>query len=116
MTEALLRDFIAEALGEEGYIVHTTDSAEGARTTLAAHSVRLLICDLYASGIPSTQFIPELRATTRADVPVLIIVDDQRALAQLKLCDSTCCLPMPFDLDEFLQRVAVLSGLHRQSS
>jgi DNA-binding response OmpR family regulator len=109
VSDAVLRDFIAEAVGDEGYVVYTADNTAGVQAILEARSVRLLITDLYFSSMTCAQFITELRATTRADIPVLIIADDPQLKEQLKLCPITCCLPMPFDLDEFLQCVAGLS-------
>ena len=105
-SDAVLCDFLAEALGDEGYVVRACHDVESARTALARQSVSLLICEFHLRGILCAPFIPELRHTSLNGVPVIILADDPLAVQDLNLSDIAYCLPMPFELDALLDCVA----------
>ena len=108
-SDAVLCDFIAEALGDEGYVVRASHDIESARATLVRHSVSLLICEFHLPGILCAQSLAELRDTSLSGVPVIILADDPLAVQHLNLSDIACCLPMPFELDPLLDCVAIFS-------
>jgi DNA-binding response OmpR family regulator len=98
--------FIAEALRDEGYTVHTAFYPADARAVIIAQRPDLVLLDLHLPGKPGDILMQDLKDDGLDDVPVVIITADAKAVQALSMDGIAYCLMKPFDLDELIECVA----------
>ena len=98
--------FIAEALGDEGYTVHTAFCPAGARAMIIAQRPDLILLDLHLPGKTGDILVQDLKDDGLKDVPVVIITADAKAVPALSMDGIADCLIKPFELDDLLACVA----------
>jgi DNA-binding response OmpR family regulator len=99
-------EMITEVLTEEGYIVRTSLSPREARVAIAERCPSLVLCDIHLPEETGVMLVNSLKASALADVPVVFIMADMRAVRELSKDSSTLYLLKPFDIDELIDWVA----------
>jgi CheY-like chemotaxis protein len=104
--DAPTADFIAEALTDEGYRVHTVSNAECALTLALSLRPNLILCDLHMPGLDGISLVEDLRTHGLTEVPIVLMTSDAAAAKRLAPESISFCLLKPFDLDDLLDCVA----------
>jgi CheY-like chemotaxis protein len=99
-------DFIAEALGDEGYIVRATYDAGSALAAIEADQPDVILLDLRLPGIDGVDVFRLLHDRGLATVPIILMTADNNALQELTTQGVKFILFKPFDLDTLLNCVA----------
>jgi signal transduction histidine kinase/CheY-like chemotaxis protein len=107
--ERRVRDALALLLRRAGAAVETADSADSARTRIAARRPEVILCDIAMPGVDGYQFIAELRRE-KLDVPAIAVT------AHVSESDSRRALTAGFDLHvakpiDFERLVGAIAGL-----
>jgi DNA-binding response OmpR family regulator len=106
--EARIRDFLARALGAEGYAVDVAGDGEQGSSRARANRYDLVILDLLLPGRSGLEVLSELHRDL-PDLPVLVLSargDLQTKLRGFQL-GAVDYVAKPFSLDELLARVRV---------
>ena len=103
--DAPTRAFIAEALGDEGYITWTAHDATTALAAISQHPPNLVLFDLPLLGSTTTCPLAALRSN-HAGLRLVVMTTNRTAAETLLVQDITDCLVKPFSLDELLDCVA----------
>jgi DNA-binding response OmpR family regulator len=99
-------DFIAEALGDEGYTVRATYDAGSALAAIEADQPDVILLDLRLPGIDGVDVFRLLHDRGLATVPIILMTADNNALQELTIQGVKFILFKPFDLDTLLNCVA----------
>jgi CheY-like chemotaxis protein len=76
-------EMITEVLTEEGYIVRTSLSPREARVAIAERCPSLVLCDIHLPEETGVMLVNSLKASALADVPVVFITAEMRAVREL---------------------------------
>lgn len=73
--EAIIRDFVCEILGDEGFTTHALETADEAKTYLSAHAdkVSLLLTDILMPGELNGADLANLSGEQWPRIPILIM-------------------------------------------
>lgn len=99
-------EFIAEALGDEGYSVRTARDSAQAQRLLAEWRPDLVLMDMHMPGKPGDLLVHELRSSGIGDLPIILMTADTRLADVLARQGMPFCLIKPFNLDDLLDCVA----------
>jgi CheY-like chemotaxis protein len=99
-------EMIADVLAEEGYAVRTALSPREARGAIAERRPNLVLCDVNLPGETGVSLVRSLKNSVLADVPVVFMSADIRAIRELSVDGSTFCLLKPFYIDDLIQCIA----------
>lgn len=73
--ESIIRDFVCEILGDEGFTTHALESADDAKVYLESHAdtVSLLLTDILMPGTLNGADLANLSGDTWPQIPILIM-------------------------------------------
>lgn len=104
--EALIGDFIAEVLEEEGYRVVTAVGGAQALTVLAALHPQLILMDMFMPGMSAMELLAQIRAAPEwRPIPVMLMSASTSVDALVQQHGFAGFLVKPFDIDVLLGRV-----------
>jgi two-component system alkaline phosphatase synthesis response regulator PhoP len=98
--------FIAEALRDEGYTVHTALAPADARAVIVQCHPDLVLLDLHLPGKTGDILVQDLKDDGLAHIPIILMTADAQAAQELSMEGFAYCLLKPFDLDELIDCVA----------
>ncbi len=103
-------EFLAEILELEGYTVVTIDRADHAEQLLTADLPDLILLDVLLSGKDGRDIVKKLKhqAETR-HIPVIMFSAHPNAEETARAAGADDFLAKPFELDELLKKIALLS-------
>ena len=104
--EALIGDFIAEVLEEEGYRVVTAVGGAQALTILASLNPQLILMDMFMPGMSAMELLEQFRvAPGWRPIPVMLMSASASVDALVLQHGFAGFLVKPFDIDVLLERV-----------
>src|SRR5262245_38660215 len=112
--EKNMRASLQTMLGDEGYAVHTVESAEEALKLLAAEEFFMVITDARLGGMSGYEFLQKVHAQT-PDLPALMITayaTPKLAVEAIK-AGAENYLAKPFAPEELLHAVGRCAERHR---
>lgn len=105
--EAPITELIADALQDEGYIVHTTTSGIEALAMLEDRATDLIMLDAYMPGMSGKELLAHIRSHPgHAQVPIIVMSASAPAADSLAHYPTTTVLLKPFDIDVLIDLVA----------
>jgi DNA-binding response OmpR family regulator len=109
--EPTLRELVAEALREAGYLIDTAANGAEALELMRRDVPHAVILDLMMPLLDGAGFINLKRLNPRfAAVPVLLVTAAYGAYDAAERLGASACLTKPFELDELLAAVDRLVG------
>ena len=109
--EPTIRELIADALREAGYLAETAANGAQALRQLQRHRPDAIILDLMMPVLDASGFRELLRLDARAaQIPILVVSATYDVEEAAKRLGATACLRKPFELDELIGTVARLVG------
>lgn len=106
--EPLVREALASALADEGYMVDTAAEGAEALDRLRAAKPDAILLDLMMPGINGRQFLQRLREDVAySAVPVLIMTAVQGLELNLASIGASDIVEKPFDINDLLNKVAL---------
>jgi DNA-binding response OmpR family regulator len=100
------RDFVAEVLEEEGYLVRSAESTTHALAAIEAESYDAVLLDLRMPGINGVELFRILYERSLATMPIIFMTADNKSLQELLAQGVKFILFKPFNLDTLLKCVA----------
>jgi len=100
-----IRDFIAMALGDEGYEVATVHDGAAALEVMAGFRPDLILLDLRMPGMDGWEFSHAYRQAPPPRVPILVLTAARDAGASASEIDADAFLAKPFELRDLLALV-----------
>lgn len=104
--ELAIAGLIVEFLTDEGYVVYSALNSADAATLIAQNPPRLILLDLGHPTTPGTALIGQVRAASRATIPLVLMTTAPHKAAPLLVPGAIECLAKPFDLSDLLACVA----------
>src|SRR5689334_2005572 len=98
-SDRALRNVIAQALEEAGYLVLQATDRTSMYLALVAHEPDLLLCAIDYVGERATAWINTAHALAQSALPIVLMTTEPVDVA---LPGVAACLIKPFDLDELL--------------
>jgi two-component system nitrogen regulation response regulator NtrX len=105
-------EFIAEALGDEGYMIRTAQYVETALAAIQQRRPDLVLLDLPVVYGSTPSLLDTLRDNSAAGLPIIAMTTNAKIVEELLALSITDCLLKPFTLDELLDSV----GRHIRAS
>ncbi|MGE3543301.1 MAG: response regulator [Kofleriaceae bacterium] len=110
--EPMVRDTLGQVLSDEGYVVDLAIDGETALDRLRVARPDTILLDLMMPGMNGRQFLQSLRDSPEYNaVPVLIMTAVHGLNVNLAALGASEVVEKPFDVDELLNKVALL--VHR---
>jgi CheY-like chemotaxis protein len=104
--EAVVRDTVAEALRDEGYVVDTAANGLDALERLNEHRPDLVLLDLMMPIMDGRAFMRECQRDPRCiGMRVIVLSAAHRAADWATALGAHACVTKPFDLDELLEKI-----------
>jgi len=113
--DALIRDTLATALGDEGYAVRVAPDGRTALSSIGNWRPDLIVLDLMMPVMNGMEFRAAQRsAADTAHIPVIILSAAHEVQARATSLDPAAVFTKPFDLGALLDAIAdVLVGRHQ---
>jgi DNA-binding response OmpR family regulator len=106
--EPMLRETLANVLGEEGYVVDVATDGETALERVHAARPDAILLDLMMPGMNGRQFLEALREIPSFEnVPVLIMTAVHGLNVNVQKLGASEVVEKPFNIDELLNKVAL---------
>jgi DNA-binding response OmpR family regulator len=102
----LIRDFLAEALGLDGYTVQTVADRTSMHAALATQLPNLMIYDLDLDHTTDLPIVDDMRDTRGQGVPMILLTTNEQTARSLPRQNSISYLLKPFDLDDLFGYIA----------
>ena len=112
--DALIRDTLATALGDEGYAVRVAPDGRTALSSIGNWRPDLIVLDLMMPVMNGVEFRAAQRsAADTAHIPVIILSAAHEVQSRAASLDPAAVFTKPFDLGALLDAIAdVLAGTH----
>jgi DNA-binding response OmpR family regulator len=105
--DALIRDTLAMALADEGYVVRVAADGRAALDTLADWLPNLIVLDLMMPVMDGQAFRTAQRGLHEAaHIPVIVLSAAHNVQARAASLGAVAIFPKPFDLGSLLDAVA----------
>lgn len=116
--DALIRDTLATALGDEGYAVHVAGDGRAALNSIGVWRPDVIVLDLMMPVMDGAMFRAEQRSTAdTAEIPVIVLSAAHEVQARAAALDAAAIFTKPFDLGALLDAIArVLAANRRQTA
>jgi DNA-binding response OmpR family regulator len=106
-----IREFVKQALADEGYDVRTAANGEEALYTLGGLEVHLILLDVRMPGVDGWQVLDELRSAAGAATPVVVMTALYSGQDRALQSGAQGYLAKPFELQDLLDCVDLHSQL-----
>ena len=98
-----IREFVGQALEEEGYEVRLAINGQDALATLLEWQANLIVLDLMMPTMDGWTFRDRQREMANlADIPVIVMSAARNLVGHTERLAPSAILPKPFDLDTLL--------------
>lgn len=115
--DAKIKNFICYVLGQEGFSVITSDTAQGALSLLVSNPVDLMLLDLGLPDFDGMDVIKKVREWSELPVIVVSARDQDREKAAALDAGADDYLSKPFSTTELMARIRVaIRHLYKDSS
>jgi CheY-like chemotaxis protein len=105
--DALIRDTLATALADEGYVVRVAADGRAALDTLEEWLPNLIVLDLMMPVMDGQAFRTAQRGlSTAAHIPVIVLSAAHNVQVRAGSLGAVAIFPKPFDLGSLLDAVA----------
>jgi CheY-like chemotaxis protein len=109
--ESTIRELVAEALRESGYVVETAPNGAAALEVIRGFVPHAIVLDLMMPRLDGVGFVQMLRLNPRvADVPVLLVTAAYAGYTAAEQVGARAFLSKPFELDRLVELVGELVG------
>jgi DNA-binding response OmpR family regulator len=110
--DALIRDTLATALGDEGYAVRVAPDGRSALSSIGTWRPDLIVLDLMMPVMNGAEFRAAQRSTAdTAHIPVIILSAAHEVQSRAASLEPAAVFTKPFDLGALLDAIdAVLGG------
>ena len=109
--DAIIRETLATALGDEGYSVRTAGDGRAGLETLASWSPDVIVLDLMMPVMDGQAFLAAKAALEHAArIPVIILSAAHQIRTQAAALNAAAVFPKPFDLGALLDTVERLAA------
>jgi CheY-like chemotaxis protein len=106
-----IREFVGQALEDEGYEVRLAVNGQDALTTLLEWQANLIVLDLMMPTMDGWTFRDRQReVASLAGIPVIVMSAARNLVGQTDRLAADAILPKPFDLDTLLTETERLLG------
>lgn len=99
-------DILSLVLAEEGYQIHHASSLEEALVLVDEHMFQLILADVFLVGPGAPLDILQLLRRRAWPIPVALLTTQKLQAEEIKRQGFAFLLPMPFDLEDLLARIA----------
>jgi DNA-binding response OmpR family regulator len=107
--DALIRDTLATALGDEGYAVRVASNGRAALATLGTWRPDVIVLDLMMPVMDGTAFRVAQRAVAEtAQIPIIVLSAIHEVQCRAADLDAAAIFSKPFDLGALLDAIASL--------
>ena len=107
--DALIRDTLATALGDEGYAVRVASNGRAALLTLGSWRPDVIVLDLMMPVMDGHSFRAAQRATVEtAHIPVIVLSATHEVQGRAAGLGAAAIFAKPFDLGDLLDAIARL--------
>ena len=104
--DRVIRQCIAETLGEEGFeAVTASNGAEALELIRQGHAPDLIVLDMRMPVLDGWGFTREYRGMPGPHAPILVITAAHDSLDRLIELQADAVLPKPFDLEQLVRAV-----------
>jgi len=100
--DTALVDFVVSALRQAGYLASAAYDGESALFAIETAHPELVLLDLHLPGLSGVDVMAQLQRHNLAHVPVVLMIGEATAAAQLPTAEFSEYLLKPFDLDTLL--------------
>ncbi|HEV7665378.1 MAG TPA: response regulator [Chloroflexota bacterium] len=115
--DALIRDTLATALGDEGYTVRVAQDGRVALETLGLWRPDVIVLDLMMPVMDGPAFRAAQRGLAAAAlIPVVILSAAHEVQARAAALEAAAVFAKPFDLTSLLDTIAYLVDTSRQQT
>jgi DNA-binding response OmpR family regulator len=115
--DALIRDTLATALGDEGYVVRVAPDGRTALSSIGNWRPDLIVLDLMMPVMSGVEFRAAQRsAADTAQIPVIILSAAHEVQSRAASLDPAAVFTKPFDLGALLDAIASVLERPQQQS
>jgi DNA-binding response OmpR family regulator len=112
--EPTIRELVAEALRDGGYLAETASNGRDALRTMRDRPPDAIVLDLMMPVMDAVAFCGAMRAEAAfAAIPVVVMTAAYTPEAAVKALGADAWLVKPFELDDLLEAVEVLLAAPR---
>ncbi len=109
--DALIRETLATALGDEGYAVRVAPDGRAALSSIGNWRPDLIVLDLMMPVMNGVEFRAALRSTAdAAQIPVIVLSAAHEVQSRAATLDPAAVFTKPFDLGALLDAIASVIG------
>src|ERR1043165_7997490 len=109
--EPSIRELVAEALRESGYVVDTAAHGAAALQLMRDRKPDAIVLDMMMPRLDGISFVKLMRMNPRfAHVPIGLAAAAYGAAATAERIGARACLTKPFELDDLVDTVGMLVG------
>ena len=114
--DALIRDTLATALGDEGYAVRVAHDGRAALSSIGNWRPDLIVLDLMMPVMNGVEFRAAQRSTAdAAQIPVIVLSAAHEVLARAASLEPAAVFTKPVDLGALLDAIAIVLERPQQS-
>jgi len=114
--DALIRDTLATALGDEGYAVRVAPDGRAALSSIGNWRPDLIVLDLMMPVMNGVEFRAAQRsAVDTAQIPVIVLSAAHEVQSRAASLEPAAVFTKPFDLGDLLEAIAIVLNRSQQS-
>ncbi len=114
--DALIRDTLATALGDEGYAVRVAPDGRAALSSIGNWRPDLIVLDLMMPVMNGVEFRAAQRsAADTAQIPVIVLSAAHEVQSRAASLEPAAVFTKPFDLGDLLDAIASVLNRSQQS-
>ena len=114
--DALIRDTLATALGDEGYAVRVAPDGRAALSSIGNWRPDLIVLDLMMPVMNGVEFRAAQRsASDTAQIPVIVLSAAHEVQSRAASLEPAAVFTKPFDLGDLLDAIASVLNRSQQS-
>ena len=114
--DAVIRDTLATALGDEGYVVRVAPDGRAALSSIGNWRPDLIVLDLMMPVMNGVEFRAAQRsAADTAQIPVIVLSAAHEVQSRAASLEPAAVFTKPFDLGDLLDAIASVLNRSQQS-